>query len=260
MNKLIPILFTLIITSVIFFPTISISNGNGSPGGKTGSIGDGNISCTACHYAGIGNGATISTNIPVSGYIPGQTYTVTATIQDMNINKFGFELTAEDNSGDKQGTFIITNASETKLTNGGNAVTHKGTGTNGQGVKTWIFDWIAPNNLSGKVTFWGSFLAANGDFTNMGDAYHFDTTSVNEGQTNNIFEQKNYFNIINNNIYTDRNILEIVIYDLSGKIIKKYTNIKQHETLKIEVLNTGIYVISATDFNSYRTMKKIFLL
>ena len=48
--------------SIWFYPQISNSNGSGSPGGKTGSPGDGG-SCQDCHYTGTNNGGTISTNI-----------------------------------------------------------------------------------------------------------------------------------------------------------------------------------------------------
>ena len=92
MKNLIIFLSGLIFISIIFYPNITNSNGNGSPGGKTGSIGDNGVSCTACHYAGNGNGANITTNIPTSGYVPGQTYTVTASIQQNGISKFGFAL------------------------------------------------------------------------------------------------------------------------------------------------------------------------
>ena len=92
------------------------------------------------------------------------------------ISKFGFELTAEDEWTEK-GTFTITNSVETKLTNNGSAVTHKGTGTSGQSNKTWTFDWMPWFcDINRNVKFWGSFLVANGDFTNSGDIYHFDTT------------------------------------------------------------------------------------
>ena len=47
----------------MFYPTNSKSNASGSPGGKTGSIGDNQESCSNCHYAGVGNGASITSNI-----------------------------------------------------------------------------------------------------------------------------------------------------------------------------------------------------
>ena len=89
---LIPITIAL---AIFFYPTTSNSNASGSPGGKTGSPTDGET-CTGCHYAGTGTGATITTNIPSSGYIPNQVYTITTEINQTGINKFGFEITAEE--------------------------------------------------------------------------------------------------------------------------------------------------------------------
>ena len=260
MKNLIILLAGLIFTSIIFYPNLTNSNGNGSPGGKTGSIGDNGVSCTTCHYAGNGNGANITTNIPVSGYIPGQTYTVSASIQENGISKFGFEITAEDENGQKKGMFTITNSVETKLTNNGSAVTHKGTGTSGQSIKTWTFDWTAPGFASstGNVKFWGSFLAANGDFSNNGDIYHFDTISYIEEQTNSIFEKNNEISISGNKIYFNKNISKILINDISGKLIKYKNNLNKN-VIDLSEYNSGIYIVKAVDINENYTTKKIFL-
>ena len=97
----------------------------GSPGGKTGSPGDGGATCTQCHSGTAqAQGGLITTNIPFTGYEAGQTYTITVSANMSGISKYGYELTAEDASGIKKGTFIITDPSRTKTINGGKAVTH----------------------------------------------------------------------------------------------------------------------------------------
>ena len=58
----ITIIFSL---TAVFYPSLTISNTGGSPGGKTGSPTDGQQTCQGCHYAGIGTGGTITT---YSGY------------------------------------------------------------------------------------------------------------------------------------------------------------------------------------------------
>lgn len=260
MKNLIFILCATIFFAIIFYPNLTNSNGNGSPGGKTGSIGDNGVSCTACHYAGNGNGANISTNIPSSGYIPGQTYTITASVQQNGISKFGFELTSEDENGQKTGMFTVTNSAETKLTNNGHAVTHKGTGTSGQSNKTWSFDWTAPGfaTSTGFVKFSGSFLAANGDFTNSGDTYHFDTTSVFEEQTNSIFEINNDIKLNGNKIYFSNDISKILIFDISGRLIKYKNNLNKN-VIDLSEYNSNFYIVKAVDVNGNYKTKKIFL-
>ena len=78
--------------AILFYPDTSISNATGSPGGKTGSPIDGQA-CNNCHYSGLGSGASITTNIPSTGYITGNIYTITTIISQSGINKFGFEVT-----------------------------------------------------------------------------------------------------------------------------------------------------------------------
>ena len=74
--------------------------------------------CTGCHSGTINSGigtATITTNIPASGYSIGSTYTITLTGIKTNCTKFGFELTAENAMLGKAGTFFITNSTDNKI-------------------------------------------------------------------------------------------------------------------------------------------------
>ena len=151
MKKYLSLLPISIAIAIFFYPTTSNSNASGSPGGKTGSpndIGD----CRGCHTsAPTGQGATITTDIPLTGYVPGNIYNITvainigASLQDPK----GFEVTCEENTTNtKAGTFIITNPASTKLTNNSNAVTHTTTGNN---MNSWSFDWTAPVAGTGNI-------------------------------------------------------------------------------------------------------------
>jgi len=109
MKKLLLFIPVCIGLAIFFYPTTSHSNAAGSPGGKTNSPMDGQ-NCTSCHSGTInsGNGtATITTNIPVSGYSIGSTYTITLTGVKVGCTKFGFELTAESGNN-KTGDLMIT--------------------------------------------------------------------------------------------------------------------------------------------------------
>ncbi len=238
---IIPITIAL---AIFFYPTTSNSNSTGSPGGRTGSPTDG-TSCTGCHYAGLGTGAEITTNIPPTGYIPSQVYTITANIQGNN-DQYGFEITAEEaNFGSaKKGTFFITNATETKLTNNNKAVTHKLGGTLGTGMKSWSMDWEAPNSGTGSVTFYGAFMEGNMNGGNSGDTYHSATITVNEGIVNaiNDLSEKNdfIFNPFTKKIESIDNS-NLSVYSLAGKLIlssnKKFTS--------LENLSKGTYIIKS---------------
>jgi hypothetical protein len=154
----------------------------GSPGGKTGSPGDGGTTCTQCHSGtATAQDGWITSTIPVEGYEPGQTYSITATGTHDGVVKFGFELTAEDMNDDKTGTLMVTNASQNQLVNGNNSITHTAGGTAPSGnTKSWTFDWTAPVEGTGDVTFYGAFNAANGNGNNQGDVIYTSTLSVPE--------------------------------------------------------------------------------
>lgn len=172
-------IFLLLLAPVIF---ILIASSNGSPGGRTGSIGDNGQNCTGCH-SGTPQSATnwITTDIPTSGYVPGQTYTITATGTHTGVVKFGFELTAENSAGAKVGTFIITNTTQTKLVNQNKAVTHLTAGTTPSGnTKTWSMNWTAPNPGVGAVTFSSALNAANGNGGTSGDVIYLTSTTAQE--------------------------------------------------------------------------------
>jgi hypothetical protein len=172
------ILISIVLISWVLYP-------DGSPGGKTGSPGDGGANCTDCH-SGTSQQAVswITTNIPVSGYIPGQTYTVTATATHSGAVKYGFEITAEDAANAKKGTFTITDVAQTRKVNSNLAVTHTAGGTTPQGgSKSWSFDWTAPAAGTGAITFYGAFNGANGDGGTGGDKIYLSSLAVIEGPT-----------------------------------------------------------------------------
>ena len=82
----------------------------GSPGGYTGSPGDGN-DCTDCHNPGANYNlsSTITTDIPVTGYVFGQTYLITVAATSTK-SQHGFELTAEKAGGTRVGVFDLAGA------------------------------------------------------------------------------------------------------------------------------------------------------
>jgi hypothetical protein len=124
---------------------------SGSPGGYTGSPGDGH-NCTACH-GGSASTVTgwITSDIPSDGYTPGSTYTITATVSGSG-NK-GFEISPQTPAGALLGS--LTPGSGNKLCNSNKAITHTTKLSSNPAV--WTFQWTAPAAGSGTVTFYGAF-------------------------------------------------------------------------------------------------------
>ncbi len=177
MKKLYPFLFALATPLILLLMSYS----SGSPGGRTGSPGDGGNTCTQCH----GGTATnmmgwITSNVPSSGYVPGQTYTFTATGTHSGVQLFGFELTVETANGTKIGTLIITDPDRTQLANGGDAVTHTSGGTGPSGnSNSWSVDWTAPATAQGQIGIYAAFNAANGNGNTSGDVIYKSSLFIN---------------------------------------------------------------------------------
>lgn len=128
-----------------FYPT-------GAPAGVTGSPGDGS-NCSSCH----GTAATtttgwITSNIPVAGYTPGQSYQITATNNMTGSGQYGFEVSPQNNAGTLLGT--LTAGTNSKLVGSGKYVTHSSSSST---IKSWTFSWVAPAAGTGIVTFYGAF-------------------------------------------------------------------------------------------------------
>lgn len=138
--------------AVILFSSYTIMYPTGAPAAKTGSPGDGGI-CTECH----GGTATttagqITSNIPASGYVPGQTYQITATNPLTGSGKYGFEVSPQNVAGTLLGTLVAGTGSQ--LVGGNKYVTHSNANTT---TSSWTFSWTAPAAGTGTVTFYGAF-------------------------------------------------------------------------------------------------------
>jgi len=121
------LLFYVVLLMIPFISFMLLSYSNGAPfDGVTGSPGDGGVSCTSCHNIIDNYGTTIaiSSNIPSNGFELGKTYQITVTLTANSIAaKFGFQITAEDTSNAKVGSFSLTETNNTKVDVAGHFVT-----------------------------------------------------------------------------------------------------------------------------------------
>ncbi len=155
----------------------------GSPGGRSGSLGDGGANCTQCHTGSpVQDASWITTDIPATGYVPGETYNITLSGSHVGAQRYGFELTSENASNGKVGKFQIIQDSYTQLTTAAAvAVTHTNLGiTPVNDAAEWVVQWIAPEAGTGSVTFYAAINAANGNGTTSGDVIYLAQISVDE--------------------------------------------------------------------------------
>lgn len=257
----------VITTSLLFNNTNAHSRSNGSPESASGSPSDG-VTCarSGCHTGtATAQDNMITSDIPAAGYIPGQTYTITVSISQAGISKFGFSISPQNSSGAVLGSLVITNTAETQLKNVVHQyVTHTSAGNLGTDSKSWSFEWIAPTVGTGTVPFYASVNAANGNGNSSGDQIYTDVYSVDEDITTQIHKNisDELFSVFPNpvdgnnaQVSFDANALtssRIRIMSLNGTIVNEINHIaklngNQVANLNLENLSKGVYFVEVNN-------------
>jgi len=178
---LIAITIVAITSIVIDFKKEAHGNTNGAIAGVTGSPSDA-ATCaqTNCHNTtATAQAGWITSNIPGTGYVPGTTYTITATATQAALVRYGFEISPQNAGGFLVGTMIA--GTGTQLIAGGKYITHTNAGSTGTtSSHTWTFTWIAPPSGSGALTFYGAFNCSNNDTHATGDLIYTSNLAVSE--------------------------------------------------------------------------------
>lgn len=169
-----PVLIGLVSLFFVFFCyQIVLSFSSQPPVGRTGAPSEGN--CTACHSGVLNSGSgglthTFGNNDTT--YFPNQTYSITVTLNDPFLTRFGFQLTALTASNTTTpGMFTAVNTANTTTQTGnigGNLrryVGHFNANTN----NTWTFNWTAPTSDLGPITFYLIGNATNNNGNTNGD-------------------------------------------------------------------------------------------
>lgn len=239
---------------------------SGSPGGKTGSPGDNGATCTQCHN-GTANPMNdlITTNIPDLGYIVGETYEVNLQAENADAGRFGFELTAEDEDGNKVGQFMVSDDGETQLANGGTAITHTSAGiTPDGGMKSWTFEWTAPSMDIGVVTFYTAVNAANNNGGTSGDVVYTSSLSVDESSVGiNDDLSEAFFTLSPNpsvgfvSISHEYVGADLRIIAMNGKTIVSLNNYQAGQRIDLFHLDKGIYMVQLIHDGAVKTKKLV---
>jgi hypothetical protein len=222
----------------------------------------------SCAYSGCHSGtavfadttiAKITSNIPSTGYIPGQTYTFTATVTKPGYVRFGFEASPQDSLGNYKGTMVVTNTTKTKIT-GTKYITHT---QSGNSSSSWSWNWVAPALGSGQVKMSGALMAANNNGGTSGDSVYKVSTIINEcfkSPTNIVATPKGTSVTINwtkNPCATGYKIM----YHAVGSPTWKYITLPDTATKAIYLLSYStnyeyaIASINGTTLSAYSTMK-----
>lgn len=191
MKKILLSVFTLLLAIGIMLldspEVLTYSSGN-IPGDRTGAPGSSNGGCgsSSCHGSSSLNGSgSAEITIDTEAYEPGETYLVTVTTNDNEgASLFGFQATvlagaenevdANTDSPDTGG-FIAPGGMNTKIESGRSYIMHQNT-SNSTG--SWFFNWEAPAEDIGPVTFYVAALAANGNGGKTGDFVFFNSMEL----------------------------------------------------------------------------------
>ncbi|MDQ3048779.1 MAG: T9SS type A sorting domain-containing protein [Bacteroidota bacterium] len=257
-NSIVIAVVALSISTILisgYFMPVS-GNTSAAPAARTGSPGDG-LSCTSCHAGSATTQAgLITSDIPATGYLPGETYNITATVTMAGKTKFGFQVSPQNISGTKLGTLNLTSPTTTTLVGTGKYITHKSAGTSfPSGTATWSFTWTAPALGTGPVTFYGAFNITNSNGTSSGDIIKLSTLDVTEDPTTYVEENElsssiniypnpaeDQLTIVSKDILTSEPVT-ISIYSIDGRMMKQIQDFQMNSSLSLNELNPGYYML-----------------
>lgn len=245
---------------------------DGTEPGYTGSPGDSLKNCTVCHGGTAVNvQGWISSNIPATGFVPGTTYTIRAVNTLIGHNRFGFSISPQALDGKLLGTMIPTDTVRTKLVGNNKYMTYRAAGVQALDSNVWEFSWVAPNDGTKEVVFYGAFNS-NVDGHKGQDVTRLSTLKVWKEGFVSIHENKVLASV---SVYPNpsQEILniqlaqassvqtEIKLLDQTGKLV--LTNVlpkgESNSRIDISTLPSGVYFVQLNAGNQSQ-MKKILVL
>ena len=248
---------------------------SGASAGYANDPANGNKDCTSCHatWSEFSRTGLITSDIPVNGYTPGATYTITVTIPSSVAGVFGFENTVQDATGTAMlGTLTPIRTTETQLkTKTINSVvftyiTQKSTSFTFSGTASWSYNWTAPTTGLGPVTFYGAMLVGDGFADMDNDSVLVSNLVVTESTTSGIQQMLSESNIsvyptISNGTFTinnaENNSYDLSVYNVAGEKVYGKTVSSKLETLNLNV-TSGLYFVNIKSGNT-NILKKIII-
>ncbi len=249
-SKTILLLFLSAILFIALKPHGGNKNSGQSPLGRTGAPGE--TTCGGCHSGGSYSGSmTFEFGTKnASEYEPGETYLITFT-GEYGAPRYGFSITVLDADDNPAGDFTLVNEDNTSfgtLGNGRQYVGHKAA----DATNEWIFEWTAPSQDVGPVTFYYVINAANGDGGTGGDFIETGSTSIQPAEETQIAEVDNTgtVSVFPNpatsyvTIRVNCSELEVLkIFDLQGRLVHHILLGNYEYSVDVSALDPAIYLL-----------------
>ena len=246
-NSFILVLLSIPVVALLF---MGYSSGQTQP--YSGSPGDGNLTCAVCHNGGsFGASVGITTDIPDTGFVPGETYNITVTAYSTS-TKHGFQITSENTDDFKSGTF--TAGSDNQTADNNHLVTHTYSGT---ALTEWHMTWTAPEGndaADSSITFYAVVNATNNDNNTTGDEVVTNNITVERDTQAGVAEQdvqslKISPNPVRDIIHFNTELTDNATYrilDTQGKVILQGKINGQDLSLSSSI-SQGVYYLHITD-------------
>ena len=240
----------------------------------------GEVSCTGCH-SGSANSGPGNINYLIgngtSTYSPNELYTIIFSMEQDNVNQFGFQTVALKSSNNSNaGTFSLTDEENTRLMSGmgrtyvGHTVC--GADVDPPGSIQWSFDWHAPSLDVGNINFYLSSLATNHNHSTSGDHIYTQMLTLAYKENLGVFDDEGYNRMANDfqllnaypnpfNAITTLNFVlpfdfqvSIKVYTLQGKEVATIVNSRLNTGYHSLVWNasnqsSGLYIVKMVPGN-----------
>ena len=253
---------------------------SGSHPSATGAPGEGTCANSGCHVdAAVNSGAVANIHTikdingnDVTSYMPGETYTISISVTDLNSSKFGFQVTSLDVADEFIGELLIIDVARTQLQDYSDPsslnreyVTHTFNGNSqvSAGMGSWQFNWVAPSVGSGDITFYYTTNATNSNAANTGDVLYLSDfvltensspSSIDDGKHSDLGLEVSY-NENSGSIKLAYSLIEsadvmLKITDINGKqvVSKSFGHVtfgKYSELVQLHSkVSAGIYVVN----------------
>jgi len=251
--------------------------------GKAGFTGSpGEQSCNNCHNSfalNSGDGSVrLETNIPNDHYMPDSVYEISVIVSKPGVGLFGFGLEALDGDELNAGTFTVTDGlrmQQLTAPNGRKNMTHKLNGGASTDSAVFTFNWKAPSEAIGDITFYFTGVCANNNNSNNQDYVYRSNHTISQSPTLSISDQKEDVSSLMIRPFPNGQLVEVGFYlhemsdvsmsiiTLDGKVVgtqdhKLQSQGEKSYTFLTDHLNGGVYIFQAI-VNGKGFTKKFFL-
>jgi hypothetical protein len=242
-----------------------LSNSSGAISEHTGAPGEQSCGRSSCHNVMPNQGnATIAIEFSDADdrYRAGETYTMKAFITNAATPaRNGFQIVALDANNKNVGEWILTEPNRTKIESGFSLrdrryITHTSAGNQ---QTSWSFNWKAPSDAVGQVTFYLALLDANNNGSSSGDRLYTTSKNILLDQVSSTQNLAHESDILVNNIADEslqlkyKGTVEYFLFSVNGQLIQQGV---AQQTISTQTLENGIYFLSLKQ-PSFSTTQKI---